>query len=102
MRHRHAPPEASPFPETGDAAALREGEDPETGAAMIHDPHNQTLTPTVAVSHPACVLLDPGVWERCVATWGRALATACRSGRIARLHICERTLPDGGSGLRER
>lgn len=85
----------------GDAAALREWEDPETGAAMIHDPHNQTLTAIIAVSHPAFVLLDPGEQERRVATWGRVLATTCRSGRIARLQVCERTLPDGGSGLVE-
>ncbi len=85
----------------GDAAALREWEDPETGAAMIHDPHQQTLTAIVAVSHPAFVLLDPGEQERRVATWGRVLATTCRSGRIARLQVCERTLPDGGSGLVE-
>ena len=85
----------------GDAAALREWEDPETGAAMIHDPHDQTLTAIVGVSHPAFVLLDPGEQERRVATWGRVLATTCRSGRIARLQVCERTLPDGGSGLVE-
>ncbi len=85
----------------GDAAALREWEDPETGAAMIHDPHQQTLTAIVGVSHPAFVLLDPGEQERRVATWGRVLATTCRSGRIARLQVCERTLPDGGSGLVE-
>lgn len=85
----------------GDAAAFREWEDPETRAAMIHDPHQQTLTAIVAVSHPAFVLLDPGEQERRVATWGRVLATACRSGRIARLQVCERTLPDGGSGLVE-
>ena len=71
----------------GDAAALREWEDSETGAAMIHDPHNQTLTAIVAASHPAFVLLDAGEQERRVATWGRVLATACRSGRIARLHV---------------
>ncbi|MDJ1372793.1 hypothetical protein C7K25_15775, partial [Gulosibacter molinativorax] len=59
----------------GDAAALREWEDPETWAAMIHDPHNQTLTAIIAVSHPAFVLLDPSEQERRVATWGRVLAT---------------------------
>ena len=85
----------------GDAASLREWEDSETGAAMIHDPHAQTLTAIVGVSHPAFVLLDPGEQERRVATWGRVLATTCRSGRIARLQVCERTLPDGGSGLVE-
>lgn len=85
----------------GDAAALREWVDPETGAVMIHDPHAQTLTAIVAVTHPAFVLLDPGEQERRVSAWGRVLATACRSGRIARLQVCERTLPDSGSGLAE-
>ena len=85
----------------GDAAALREWVDPESGAAMVHDPHAQTLTAVLGVTHPAFVLLDPGEQERRVAGWGRVLATACRSGRIARLQVSERTLPDSGSGLAE-
>ncbi len=36
----------------GGAAALREWEDPETGAAMIHDPHAATLTAIVGLTHP--------------------------------------------------
>ena len=32
-------------------------------------------------------------------SWGRVLATACRSGRIASLQVMERTLPDSGKGL---
>lgn len=83
----------------GDAASLREWEDPETGAAMIHDPHAQTLTAILGVSHPAFVLLDPGEQQRRVAGWGRVLASACRSGRIARIQVSERTLPDSGTGL---
>jgi len=85
----------------GDAAPLREWEDPETGAAMIHDPHAQTLTAILGVSHPAFVLLDPGEQQRRVAGWGRVLASACRSGRIARIQVSERTLPDSGTGLAE-
>ena len=85
----------------GDAAALREYVDPETGAAMIHDPHQHTLTAIIGLSHPAFVLLDPGEQERRVTAWGRVLATTCRSGRIARLQVLERTLPDSGSGLTE-
>ena len=85
----------------GDAAALREWEDPETGAAMIHDPHAQTLTAILGLSHPAFVLLDPGEQQRRVAGWGRVLASACRSGRIARIQVSERTLPDSGTGLAE-
>ena len=85
----------------GDAAPLREWEDPETGAAMVHDPHAQTLTAILGVSHPAFVLLDPGEQQRRVSGWGRVLAAACRSGRIARIQVSERTLPDSGTGLAE-
>lgn len=85
----------------GDAAALREWVDPETGTVMIQDPHAATLTAIVGVTHPAFVLLDPGEQERRVASWGRVLATACRSGRIARLQLFERILPNSGSGLAE-
>ncbi|MDC7802328.1 hypothetical protein PP359_00175 [Sphingomonas sp. BLCC-B65] len=85
----------------GDAASLREWEDPETGAAMIHDPHAQTLTAILGISHPAFVLLDPGEQQRRVSGWGRVLAAACRSGRIARIQVSERTLPDSGTGLAE-
>lgn len=85
----------------GDLAALREWHDPETGAAMIHDPHAQTLTVMLRVQHPAFVLLDPAEQQRRVTGWGRVLAAACRSGRIARIQVMERTLPDSGSGLAE-
>ncbi|QQS00229.1 MAG: PrgI family protein [Austwickia sp.] len=85
----------------GDAARLREFIDPESGACMIHDPDAATLTVVCEVAHPAFVLLDPGEQERRVTTWGRALATVCRSGRIATLQVLERTLPDSGTGLAE-
>lgn len=85
----------------GDLAALREWHDPDTGAAMIHDPHAQTLTVMLRVQHPAFVLLDPAEQQRRVTGWGRVLAAACRSGRIARIQVMERTLPDSGSGLAE-
>ena len=83
----------------GDQARLREYTDPETGAGMIHDPTANTLTVVCEVTHPAFVLLDPGEQERRVTSWGRVLATACRSGRIATLQVLERTLPDSGTGL---
>ena len=95
------PRPAGPLALPGDAAPLREWEDPETGAAMVHDPHAQTLTAILGVSHPAFVLLDPGEQQRRVSGWGRVLAAACRSGRIARIQVSERTLPDSGTGLAE-
>ena len=85
----------------GDMARLREYDDPATGAGMIHDPAAATLTAVLSVNHPAFVLLDPGEQERRVATWGRVLATTCRSGRISMLQVLERTLPDSGTGLSE-
>lgn len=83
----------------GDAAPLRQYQDPETDAVMVHDPHGQTLTALLEVTHPSFILLDPGEQERRVHAWGRVLSTACRSTRIARLQVLERTVPDSGSGL---
>ena len=83
----------------GDAASLREWVDEESGAAMIHDPHQHLLTAVLAVAHPAFVLLDPADQQRRVDGWGRVLASACRSGRIGRIQVSERTLPDSGTGL---
>lgn len=83
----------------GDAAAVRQYVDPETGAVMVHDPHAQTLTVLREITHPSFILLDPGEQERRVQAWGRVLATCCRSGRIARLQVLERTIPDSGTGL---
>ena len=48
----------------GDAAALRWLSDAATGAVMVHDPHEQTLTAIARVSHPAYVLLSPGDQSR--------------------------------------
>ncbi len=83
----------------GDAASLRQWVDQATGAVMVHDPYAATLTAIVEVTHPSFVLLDPVEQERRVQSWSRVLATTCRSGRIARLQVLERTLPDSGSGL---
>jgi hypothetical protein len=85
----------------GDMARLREYDDPITGAGMVHDPTASTLTAIVGVSHPAFALLDPGEQERRVSSWGRVLATVCRSGRLSMLQVLERTLPDSGTGLAE-
>lgn len=85
----------------GDAARLRQWLDPESGAVMVHDQHQATLTAIVGVTHPAFILLDPVEQQRRVMSWGRVLATACRSGRIASVQVMERTLPDSGKGLAE-
>ena len=96
-----APRPAGTLALPGDMARLREHIDPETGAGMIHDPHQGTLTVVCEIRHPAFVLLDPAEQHRRVTSWGRVLATVCRSGRIATLQVLERTLPDSGAGLAE-
>ncbi|MGP4974923.1 SCO6880 family protein [Brachybacterium tyrofermentans] len=96
-----APRPAGTLALPGDMARLREHIDPETGAGMIHDPHQGTLTVVCEIRHPAFVLLDPAEQHRRVTSWGRVLATVCRSGRIATLQMLERTLPDSGTGLAE-
>jgi hypothetical protein len=100
-RHIVAPRPVGTLALPGDMARLREYDDPATGAGMIHDPATATLTAVLSVTHPAFVLLDPGEQERRVASWGRVLATVCRSGRISMLQVLERTLPDSGTGLAE-
>ena len=98
-RHIVKPRPAGTLALPGDAARLRQWFDPESGAVMVHDPHRATLTAIVGVTHPAFILLDPLEQQRRVTSWGRVLATACRSGRIASVQVMERTLPDSGKGL---
>jgi hypothetical protein len=84
----------------GDAAALRFYVDL-TGSAMIHDPHRQTLSAVVRVSHPAYVLLSPDDQARRVTAWSRVLAGLAASGSCAGLQILESTFPDPGHGVRQ-
>jgi hypothetical protein len=83
----------------GDAAALRWLSDAATGAVMVHDPHEQTLTAVARISHPAYVLLSPDDQCRRVQGWGRALAGLAASGTCARVQILETAQPDSGRGI---
>ncbi len=94
-----APRPAGTLALPGDAAAMRQYLDPETGTVMVHDPHLQRLIAIAEITHRSFVLLDASEQQRRVDGWGRLLAGACRSPRIARLQVLERTLPDSGSGL---
>jgi hypothetical protein len=84
----------------GDAAALRFHSDTVTGTVMIHDPHRNTLSAVVHVTHPAYVLLSPGDQARRVSAWSRVLAGLAASGTCAGVQILESTLPDPGHGVR--
>jgi hypothetical protein len=96
-----APRPAGTMALPGDAAALRFHVDSVTGAAMVHDPHRQTLSSVVRVSHPAYVLLSPDDQARRVAAWSRVLAGLASTGSCAGVQILESTLPDPGHGVRE-
>jgi hypothetical protein len=98
-KHLPAPRRQGMLALPGDAAALTYYSDPTSGTVMVHDPHQATLTAICEVTHPAFVLLDPADQHARVSGWSRVLATCCRSGRIARLQITERIIPDAGAGL---
>ena len=94
-----APRPAGTLALPGDAAAMRQYLDPETGAVLVHDPHHQRLIAIAEITHRSFVLLDAAEQQRRVDGWGRVLSSTCRSTRLARLQVLERTLPDSGSGL---
>ena len=83
----------------GDAAALRFYEDPDSGACMVHDPHRQRLSVTVAISHRAHVLLSGADQQSRVSAWGRLLTSLSRSGSCAGIQVLESTVPDPGTGV---
>ena len=82
----------------GDAAPLRVYVD-ESGVAMIHAPHRQTLSASVRVTHPAYVLLGPDDKRRRVSQWGWLLAGLSRTGTCAAIQVLEQTVPDPGIGI---
>lgn len=93
-----APRPAGTLSLPGDAAALRFHLDEASGAVMVHDPHQQTLTAVARVRHPAYVLLSPDEQARRVHGWGRVLA-GLASSNCARIQILETALPDSGHGI---
>jgi len=82
----------------GTAASLRLVHTP-AGFAAVHDPHTRTLTAVLQVQAAAFALLDTAEQDRRVAGWGRVLAGLCQGGRIARVQVLERTVPDSGDAL---
>jgi hypothetical protein len=85
----------------GDAASLRLHRDEASGAVMIHDPHRQTLTAVVTVSHPAFVLLDTEDRTQRVNRWARVYASLAQNGTCAALQILEAAVPDPATGVVE-
>nr|WP_270889246.1 SCO6880 family protein [Pedococcus sp. 5OH_020] len=90
-----APRPAGTLALPGDACALRFHIDGPSGAAMVHDPHEQTLTAVALIQHPAYVLLSPEEQGRRVHGWSRSLATLA-NGSTARIQVLESSLPDSG------
>jgi len=81
----------------GDAAPLRFFNDPDTRACLVHDPHRQSLSAILAVSHSAYVLLAPSDQVQRVSAWGRVLASLAQTGTCAVVQILESTIPDPGT-----
>lgn len=92
-----APRPAGTMALPGDAAPLRFYNDPDTGACLIHDPHRQTLSAVLCVSHPAYVLLAPSDQANRVSNWGRVIASLAQTGTCSVLQVLESTIPDPGT-----
>jgi len=84
----------------GDAAPIRFYSDAQSGVCMIHDPHRQTLSAVLSVTHPSYVLLSADAQSSRVGAWGRVLAGLAQSGTCAAIQVLEGTIPDTGQGLR--
>lgn len=82
----------------GDGASLRFYVDPRSGAAMVHDPHRNTLSASLTVTHNAFVLLDADAKNSRVATWGRLLSGLSQSGTVSSIQVTESTTPDPARG----
>jgi hypothetical protein len=92
-----APRPAGTMALPGDAAALRFYNDPQSRTCLIHDPHRQTLSAVLAISHPAYVLLAPIDQVNRVSNWGRVIASLAQTGTCSVLQILESTIPDPGT-----
>lgn len=101
LRRISAPRTAGTMALPGDAASLRFQRDPISGAAMVHDPHRQTLSAVLQVTHPSFVLLSPEDRDQRVTGWSRALAGLAASGTCAVVQVLETTSPDPGLGVRQ-
>jgi hypothetical protein len=84
----------------GDAAALRFLVDPASGACLVHDPHRQTLSAVMRVTHPSYVLLSPDAQQARVGSWGRVLAGLARPGTCAAVQVLESTVTDHGEATK--
>ncbi len=83
----------------GDSAALRFLVDEVTGAAIVHDPHEGSLTVVAHVDHAAYILLSPEEQRRRVTGWSRVLAGLAASGLCVRAQVLETVCPDSGAGV---
>lgn len=97
--HPDRPRPAGTMALPGDAAALRFLTDEVTGAAIVHDPHEGTLTVVAHVDHAAYLLLSPEEQRRRITGWSRVLAGLAASGQAVRVQVLETVCPDSGAGI---
>lgn len=75
-------------------------EAPQTGAALIHDPHSSTITAVLSLSGSGFVLAAASDQDRRVSGWGRLLAGMCQQPSAVRLQVVERCVPGGAAPVR--
>jgi len=77
----------------GRRAALQVWEGPTTGAAVIYDQFERTVSITAEIDVHGFLLLDDDEQAQVVASWSRALASFTQRDGIARVVMQERTAP---------
>lgn len=66
---------------------------PATGAALMHDPQDSTITAALVVNGGGFILDAPGAQATSVAGWGRLLAGLCQQRAAVRLQVLVRSGP---------
>ena len=77
----------------GRRAGLAVWEGPSTGAAVVMDPFERTVSITAEIDVHGFLLLDDDEQAQVVASWSRALASFTQRDGIARVVMQERTAP---------
>jgi hypothetical protein len=81
-------------------AALSVVRGPGTGAALVMDRRDGTVTAVLRVHGAGFVLADPGTQAHQVTGWAQVLAALCQQPAIVRVQVVDRTVAGGSAPMR--
>ncbi len=73
---------------------------PKTGAALVHDRSESTITAILSVSGSGFLLAEPGSQDHRVTGWGRLLAGLCQQPAVVRVQVLARCVLGGAAPVR--